>query len=75
MPEVRKLQVVGKFGEGTVKSVNGVLPDDIGNVELKMETVDEEETLAMMLELGALPAVIDSDGAILTDENGAILLI
>lgn len=34
-----------------------------------------DDIISMLADLDALPAVTDADGAILTDENGAILLM
>lgn len=59
---------------GVVKSVNGVTPDKSGNVTLDI-SVEDSEVLDMLIELNALPAVTDSDGAIYTDENGSILMM
>lgn len=99
MPEVRKLRVVGKFNEGTVKSVNGALPDQNGNVVIEVprglpeggsenqvlvKTADgaewadlatTDDIISMLADLDALPAVADENGAILTDEHDAILLM
>lgn len=72
MPEVRKLQVVGKFGEGTVKSVNGVLPDDIGNVELKMETADD--AVQMLVEMEVIQPYLVDD-CILVDASNNVLTV
>lgn len=55
-----------------VKSVNNILPDENGNVEL--ETATDDDILALMMEVDALPVVMDESGAIMTDEEGAILL-
>lgn len=75
MPEVRKLRVIGNFNEGTVKSVNGTLPDQNGNVTVDVSTIiSENDALAVLLECNALPTLVDKNGAILTDKNGAILL-
>lgn len=35
---------------------------------------DEKEQLELLIEADMLPAVTDSNGAILTDENGSIIL-
>lgn len=59
---------------GVVKSVNGVTPDESGNVTLDI-SVEDSEVLDMLIELNALPAVTDADGAIYTDENGSILMM
>ena len=55
-----------------VKSVNNILPDENGNVELEIAT--DDDILALMMEVDALPVVMDESGAIMTDEEGAILL-
>ena len=56
-----------------VKTVNGVTPDENGNVEIETNP-DELEQIAMLTEADMLPAVHDADGAILTDENGNVIL-
>lgn len=61
-------------GEGTVKTVNGIGPDENGNVELDI-SVDDSEVLDMMVELDSFPAVMDADGKLLTDFDGSILLM
>lgn len=56
-----------------VESVNGVFPDENGNVEIDA-LPDNAEQLEMLIEADLLPAVHDASGAILTDENGNIIL-
>lgn len=56
-----------------VKTVNGEVPDENGNVEIET-TPDELEQIALLVELDMLPAIHDASGAILTDENGNIIL-
>lgn len=68
--EAKKLQVLGKFG--AVKTVNGVSPDENGNVEVDAFP-DDSEQLALLVETDMLPAV-HTNGAILTDENGNVIL-
>ena len=70
--EPKKLQVMGKFGGG-VKTVNGVEPDKEGNVEVDA-LPDAAEQIALLIEADMLPAVHDSNGAILTDQSGNIIL-
>ena len=60
--------------EGTVKTVNGIEPDENGNVELDI-SVDDSEVLDMMVELDSFPAVMDADGAFLADMDDSILLM
>lgn len=90
-----KQDVLANLGAGTVTSVNGIGPDETGNVNIKLpddgiktvngvapdesgnieiEVMTEEDSVVMLMELGALPALIDKNGAILTDKSGAILL-
>lgn len=58
---------------GVVRSVNDKTPDENGNVEI--ETIpDELEQIALLVELDMLPAIQDANGAILTDENGNVIL-
>ena len=54
----------------TVKTVNGNAPDEDGNVEV----YSEEAQLEVLIETDMLPAVHNTEGAILTDENGQIVL-
>ena len=61
-------------GEGTVKTVNGIEPDENGNVELDI-SADESEVLDMMVELDSFPAVMDVDGKLLADFDGSIRLM
>lgn len=58
---------------GKVKTVNGVEPDENGNVQIDA-LPDDAEQLDMLIEADLLPAVYDTNGAILTDENGNIIL-
>lgn len=67
----KKLQVFGKFGG--IKTVNGAAPDENGNVEIDA-LPDDAEQIAMLIEADMLPVVHDASGAILTDENGKIIL-
>lgn len=55
-----------------VTSVNGVSPDKKGNVEVSAMPNDVEQVF-MLIESDMLPAV-HINGAILTDENGSIIL-
>lgn len=67
-----RLQVLGKLG-GTVKTINGVEPDENGNV--KLETLpDDSEQINMLIEADMLPAIHNTDGKILTDEKGNVIL-
>lgn len=76
----RKLQCLGSFGgKGTVKSVNGIHPDpETGDVTIAIPdsggNADEMEQLNALIETDMLPAVHDENSAILTDENGKIIL-
>lgn len=70
--------VIDPNGEGdeeadAVKTVNGVEPDESGNVQIATMP-DDAEQLAMLIEADMLPAVHDANGAILTDEAGRIVL-
>lgn len=67
---------------GVVRSVNGVKPDEDGNVQIEVggaececEAATDDEIVEALFEMGALPAITDENGAILTDENNAILMI
>lgn len=67
--------------EGSVTSVNGVKPDEDGNVQIEVgsececEAATDDEVVEALFAMGALPAITDENGAILTDENNAILMI
>lgn len=56
----------------TVVSVNGVSPDKNGNIEVSAMP-DDTEQLDMLIEADMLPAV-HYNGAVLTDQNGRIIL-
>lgn len=56
-----------------VSTVNGVSPDENGNVEIQTLPNDVEQ-ISMLINTDLLPAVHDADGAILTDENGNVIL-
>ncbi len=56
-----------------VKSVNGTTPDENGNVKIN-ELPNDIEILTMLADADMLPAVCNSAGAILTDENGNPIL-
>ena len=71
MSEPKKLQVYGKFGGG-LKTVNGLGPDENGNVEVFN---DETEALTLVVEMGLVDPVTDENGAIFVDDNGAILTL
>lgn len=58
---------------GAVKAVNGVEPDENGNVQIEASP-DDVKQLEMLIEADMLPAACDASGAILTDENGNIIL-
>lgn len=63
---------------GTVKSVNGVKPDESGNVEIETGgggssiDVDVAEALEALVETGIVEPAADENGAIYTDEDGTI---
>ena len=68
--------------KGAVTSVNGVKPDEDGNVQIEVggaececEAATDDEIVEVLFEMGALPAITDENGAILTDENNAILMV
>ena len=56
-----------------VKSVNNILPDENGNVELLYAS--DAEIFALMLEENALPVIQDEDGAVLASAENEILFI
>lgn len=62
---------------GTVKSVNGVKPDESGNVEIETGgggsiDVDVVEALEALMDTGIAEPAADENGAIYTDEDGTI---
>lgn len=62
-------------GEGTVKSVNDITPDENGNVDLGELVTDdtvEEKILNMLEATGTVTLARADDGAVYTDENGVI---
>lgn len=61
----------------TIADANGSQSFDVldgvgGAAEIDMAT--DEEVLAMLAELGALPVAADSDGAVIVDANGTIVM-
>lgn len=44
-------------------------------IDSKFQIATDEDIIDSLLEIDMLPAVGDKDGAIITDENGNILLI
>lgn len=60
-------------GTNCVATVNGVGPDENGNVEVSA-LPDDAEQITMLIDADLLPAVHDASGAILTDEKGNIIL-
>lgn len=56
-----------------VKSVNGVTPDENGNVTVSAMPNDLEQ-ITILVDTDMLPAVHGSNGAILTDNSGRIIL-
>ena len=62
----------------TIADANGSQSFDVldgvggGSVEIDMAT--DEEVLAMLMEEGALPVPTDSDGAVIMDKNGFVLM-
>ena len=77
--DARKLQVAGQIGsKGAVRFDQAqVLTDaekEQARVNLDIEYATDEEVLSLMLEMDALPTLIDKNGAILTDNSDEILL-
>ena len=62
-----------------VSSVNGIVPDKNGNVAVDIPEgsglPDNEEVIQSLLDMGMLPAVLNDDNEIMTDESGNILLV
>lgn len=58
-----------------VKTVNGIAPDENGNVDIPGGGMPNElDQVKLLIEADMLPAVHDVNGAILTDENGNVIL-
>lgn len=64
----------GGGGNGTIRSVNGIEPDENGNVEIEVGTdIPDEDILDSLNESGFLAVVSDESGIVYTDENGNTL--
>lgn len=58
-----------------VKTVNGIEPDEDGNITVKVtEIPTDEETLEMLAELDIINVVTDVNGDIFTDLNGDVIV-
>lgn len=67
------MQRIEQGGGGTVKTVNGVSPDENGNVEIETGSdVDELDALAALMDTGIIDPMADENGAVFTDEAGNI---
>lgn len=62
----------GSNAEGCVKTVNGIEPDENGNIDLDFPST--EETLVMIAESNIIDLVTDVNGDIFTDLNGNIIV-
>ena len=71
--QIEKASIKGADVSRYVQSVNGVAPDESGNVEIDA-LPDNAEQIEMLIEADLLPAVHDANGAILTDEKGNVIL-
>lgn len=58
---------------GVVKTINGLKPDEDGNIEIRI-LPNNAEQINMLIEVDMLPAVYDTNETILTDEKGNIVL-
>lgn len=56
-----------------VKTVNGVEPDEVGNIKINALPNDIEQ-LIMLVEADMLPAVHSLSNKILTDQNNNVIL-
>ena len=59
--------------ENIVKTVNGIGPDENGNVQI--DQLNENDAVDMLYELEFIDPVSDSDGTVLTDENNNIIIL
>lgn len=58
-------------GGGTVKTVNGVAPDENGNVTIETGSdVDELDALSALMDTGVVDPMADENGAVYVDEAG-----
>jgi hypothetical protein len=69
IPGGHRVTIADKSGSQSFDVLDGV---GGGSVEIDMAT--DEEVLAMLMEEGALPVPTDSDGAVIMDKNGFVLM-
>ena len=67
----KKLQILGGLPK---PDWNEVDETSLSYIKNKPEIATDEEIIDMMAQEDILPVVTDSDGSILTDENGDVLL-
>lgn len=74
--QIEKASIGGVDLSGYVQSINGIIPDENGNVEITTPDCggNVDEQLSALIETDMLPAVHDVTGAILTDKNGNVIL-
>ncbi|WPK12596.1 hypothetical protein R6U77_02550 [Lysinibacillus louembei] len=71
----------GVDGTGAVSSVNGVLPDEQGNVELDLQTGIKIETVSRVIYVGAtrefttIQSAIDSIGDIMSPQTSVVISV
>lgn len=60
---------------GAVKTVNGVEPDEKGNVQLPLDAGTDEDAMELLAECGVIDPVTASTGALFTDSDGKIFVL
>lgn len=63
-----------KLLEITYSTSNEITAEEIENLSGGSDLATDDEVISLLLELDALPTLVDASGAILTDNNGAVLL-
>lgn len=66
-----KNDILSEIPECKVQTVNGVAPDEKGNVQLDLE----QTIFSFLIDIGVAPVLLDSDGAVLVDGDNSVLLI
>lgn len=67
------LEIDIEMGSGSVNTVNGIEPDENGNIDLDFPLTDDD-ALALVIEMGFVTPV-GNNGRIFTDKNGAIFIL
>ena len=62
-------------GAATEDYVDEAVAEKLDEIEVDVDFVTDEELMQAMNEIDTIPVVTDGDGAVLTDENGSILIM